>query len=379
LHDPLGLSESLIVVPQALMPLLYLADGTRDLAAMRASLMVRYGLALSEEKLADLLGVLNDAYLLENAHYEAARYAAVEAYRAAPSRPISLAGQSYPADPGELAAYLDGFLAQAPQADPPACSIRGVVSPHIDYMRGGAVYAAVWRAAEGAAREAELVVILGTDHYGSPGQITLTRQSYATPYGVLPTDLDAVDALAQALGEPAAYAEELHHRGEHAVELSAVWLHHMRGGAPVPLVPVLCGSFGGYVQNGVDPATDPQIAAFVGALHRILGGRRALLVASADLAHVGPAFGGPPHGALEKAALRQSDQAILERICAGDAAGFFSSIAAVGDRDNVCGLPPITLFLQALAPTTGRTVAYAQCIADERETSWVSVCGAVLA
>ena len=61
---------------------------------------------------------------------------------------------------------------------------------------------------------------------------------YLFPYGVLPTNTATVDAIAKAIGEERAFAEELHHRTEHSVELAAVWLHHMRDGKPCQLVPI---------------------------------------------------------------------------------------------------------------------------------------------
>jgi len=61
-----------------------------------------------------------------------------------------------------------------------------LVSPHIDYARGGPVYAHVWK-------------------------LTLTRQHYATPFGVLPTAREVVETLAGAMGAETAFAGELYH------------------------------------------------------------------------------------------------------------------------------------------------------------------------
>ena len=252
LRDPFALASGHVVVPQVLMPLVVLADGTRAITQIRAELAVHYGLTLAEKQLVEMIATLDSAYLLDNKRSQAAMEQALLAYRSAPQRELSCVGDTYPADPIGLSTLLDGWLAEAGDADAADASIeqariRGVVSPHIDYRRGGPVYARVWRAARQATRQAQLVVILGTDHYGSPGQITLTRQSYATPYGVLPTDNAAVEALTQRIGEEHAFAEELHHVREHAVELSAVWLHHMRGGESVALLPILLGSPAQYV------------------------------------------------------------------------------------------------------------------------------------
>lgn len=163
-----------------------------------------------------------------------------------------------------------------------------MLSPHIDYARGGRVYAQVWQRAAAMVRAAEVIILIGTDHY-SPEPVTLTRQQYATPFGVLPTDEAIVADLAAALGEDAAFAGELYHRVEHSLELVAVWLQYIRGDAPCPVIPILAGSFARYI-NGSDPATDPRLEALITTLRRVVVSRRALVVISGDMSHVGPAF-----------------------------------------------------------------------------------------
>jgi AmmeMemoRadiSam system protein B len=230
-----------------------------------------------------------------------------------------------------------------------------------------------------AACEAELVIMLGTDHQGSAGTLTLTEQSYATPWGVLPTDLGIVRTLAADLGEEASFAEELHHRGEHSIELAASWLHFMRGGEPVPMVPILCGHFGAFVEGHADPAEHEPFAVAVRALREVMDSRRTLVVAAADLAHVGPAFG-DSYGldSIGKAQLRSADERLLETIYAGDARAFFELLRAEGDRRHVCGLPPIYLTLRLLGEVRGRPAGYALCPADTRGTSAVTIAGVTL-
>jgi AmmeMemoRadiSam system protein B len=223
-----------------------------------------------------------------------------------------------------------------------------------------------------------LVLILGTDHNGSAGSLTLTRQHYATPYGILPTAVEVVDRLAETLGQQASFVQELHHRAEHSIELAAVWLHHMRGGAPCDLVPILCGSFHRYTQEGEDAALDTHLSQALRTLRDAIQGRRTLVVAAADLAHVGPAFGGPPLNADGRAELQAADEALLAQVCAGSAEGFMDEVRRVEDRYNVCGIPPIYLMLRLLEPARGSLVAYDLCPADEQGTSQVSICGVVL-
>jgi AmmeMemoRadiSam system protein B len=381
LRDPLQLSDKTVVIPQGLAPLLALCDGTRDSSALRASLGVRFGLRVGSDVLERLLAAFDEAFLLDNGRFAQARERALAEYREAPFRPPSCAGRSYPADAGELRRLLRHYLDAVDDDGPTFDGGRGLVSPHIDYARGGPVYAQVWKRAAGMVREAELVVLLGTDHFGADGGLTLTRQHYGTPFGVLPTARGVVDALADAVGAEAAFADELHHRSEHSIELAAVWLHHVREGRPCELVPILCGSFGHFVQGRADPEDDPAMGGLVDALRRATAGgrttagRRAIVVAAADLSHVGPAFGGRPVGMVERARLRAADDELIEHMCAGDAGGFFAAIKRVEDRNNVCGLPPITLALRVLDPVQGQQVAYDRCPADQNGTSWVSICG----
>lgn len=381
LRDPLALSETSIAIPRPLAPLLALMDGTRDAAQMEAALQVRAGVRLAPGLLDKLLLDLDSAYLLDNERYATARAAALEAYRAAPFRALTLDGNSFAPRSDLAGAQLQGYVDGLPPAGPvgDAGAIRGLISPHIDYQRGGPVYGEVWRAAAEAARQAEMVIILGTDHQGDLGAVTLTWQSYATPWGVLPTETETVEALAAALGEEAAFAAELNHRSEHSIELAAVWLHFVRGGDPVPLVPVLCGSFAAFVAGEANPAEHPPFVATVEVLRQAMGGRRCLVVAAADLAHVGPAFG-DRHGLdfVARAQLRSADERLLAAVCDGNHADFFAQIRDEGDRRNICGLPPIYLTLRLLGETRGRPAGYAQCPADPQGLSFVTIAGIIL-
>ncbi len=378
LRDPLELTDHYLGVPQQLAPLLALCDGTRDLVGIHTALTVRWGVRIKANMLADVVRMLDEACLLQNERSAEAMRAALAQFRARPFRPPTLAGGGYPAEPEALRGFLDAFDdSQVTQGWPVAAHgpVRGVVSPHIDYARGGPVYKAVWGAAEEAAAAADLAIIFGTDHSGGFGKLTPTRQSYATPYGVLPTAIDIVDRLAAALGEQAAFEEELHHRNEHSIELASVWLHHVRGGRPVAVVPVLCGSFAHFIAGQADPATDLNFEKAIRVLTEAIQGRNALVIAAADLAHVGPAFDGAPVHAEGQAKLRRADDAILSAMTEGSAQAFFEELQAVEDGNNVCGLPPIYLSLRLLGCTKGQTVAYDQCPADEQDTSWVSIAG----
>jgi AmmeMemoRadiSam system protein B len=114
-------------------------------------------------------------------------------------------------------------------------------------------------------------------------------------------------------------------------------------------------------------------------LREVASSRRTVIVAAGDLAHVGPAFG-DRYGldVVQKARLKTADEESLRLICAGDEEGFFEQVRAEGDRRRICGLPPIYLALRLLDETEGVVTGYAQCPADERGASFVSICGIVL-
>jgi AmmeMemoRadiSam system protein B len=241
----------------------------------------------------------------------------------------------------------------------------------------------VWRRAETAVLEADLVIILGTDHNGGRGTFTLSRVPYATPFGVLPTDLKLIDKVAEAIGPKEAYKEEIHHRNEHSVELSAVWLHYLYHRAqvtPPPMAPILVGSFHHFVTNGGHPERDELLMTAVDTLKRETAGRNVLVVASVDMAHVGPAFN--DEFVMDESRrdwLWAQDEGLMTAVLKGDAAGFYDQIAAVKDRNRICGFSPIYLMLRYLESVeNGIKVAYQHCPADEQNHSLVSIGGLLL-
>lgn len=381
LRDPLRLTPRAVALPAELALLLGLCDGSRDPAGIRAALAIRAGVRVSQSSIEGILREMDEALLFDNERFTAALAVAGREYRQAPFRVPGLAGESYPSDPDELRGFFRGYVegldpAVTPVANPEAT--RGLISPHIDYQRGGSVYARVWSAAEQTLASAELVVILGTDHLGG-GLITLTRQHYATPWGMLPTALDVVDAIAEAIGPDVAYRDEIHHRTEHSIELAMVWLHYVLGDKLPAVLPILCGSFEPFMESENEPASDGTIGEAVRVLRKAMAGRKSIVVAAADLAHVGPAFGDRyPMDFARRARVKGADDAMLQLIRDGDAEGFFQQLRDERDARKVCGLPPIYMMLRLLGDGQGTLLDYTLCPADNQNTSFVSICGMLL-
>jgi hypothetical protein len=382
LTDPWGLSDCTVILPAGLAPVLELCDGTRDISALRTVLELRTGLRVGPGYLEKMFAALDKALMIENEHFAQAYEEALQKYRSAPSRPLCLADRVYPSDPNMLeltiGQYFDGLPEKKNATE--TSEVRGLVSPHIDYQRGGAIYAEVWQRAIKAAQAAELVIMLGTNHFNGQKLITLTRQSYATPWGVLTTARDVVDEVASSLGEGEVFSEEFNHSNEHSIEAAAIWLHYLVKDKRCELVPILCGSFHKFIEGDRLPGDDETIARFVETMRKATANRRTLVVAAADLAHVGPAFGDLyPVDALEKARLSAADRDLMNAIASGNADGMFIQVKKERDRRRICGLSSIYMALRLLGETRGEITGYAQCPADQQRASFVSICGIVLA
>lgn len=384
LSDPLALSDRVLFVPAALGPLLVLMDGSRDAGALRSGFELRTGVPLSPAVVGDVISQLDAALFLDNDRFARAVESVTREYRKAASRPPVMAGRSCPEDPRELGDVLDGYLeAGRKECGPPggpgeAGEVRGVISPHIDFARGGPVYGVVWAAAAAAVREAELMVFLGTDHSGGAGRVTVTRQSYETPWGVVRTDREVVDRIAALAGEDEVFSGELRHRGEHSVEAALIWAHSLIKEKPCPVVPALCGSLDLFMGRGASPADSASVAATIEVLREAMGRRRTVVVAAADLAHVGPAFGDLlPLDPAGRARLEAQDRRLMEVLRVADPEAFWQDVARDGDQRRICGIPPIYIMLAALAGMKGTPAGYAQCPASPDGTSIVSICGMV--
>lgn len=375
LRDLSRISEHVLLVPRYLGAILIMCDGSYTVREIYELARSSYRMQIEYDDLAAMIRTLDEALMLENERFFQAHNLVLEAYRAAEYREPSHADLVYPSEPAALDQMIEAYLDQAPRAEPLQSSGKALFSPHIDYARGGQSYAAVWGAMREQLAEIDLAIILATNHQPSEQLFTLTRQNYRTPYGILPTDQAAVDILAGTIGEADAFAHELDHRSEHSIELVAVWLHAMREGRPCRIVPVLCGSYGPFIQSQSQPTASPIMRMVIAQLRDLLRRERAIVIASGDLSHVGPAFGGQPFDQAGWDQIAQSDAKVLEHLCAGNADGFYAELAASRDATNICGLAPFYLALKAIGHQQGELLAYQQCPADADGHSLVSVCG----
>ncbi|MDJ0756189.1 MAG: AmmeMemoRadiSam system protein B [Ardenticatenaceae bacterium] len=383
LHDPQKIAEEQLILPPILAQMALYCDGQHDVPSIYRQLALDAGFELPAGTIEQALAQLDQAYMLDNDNFYARREALREAFLQQPFRPMTIAGVGYPDTPEALKTQFEAYAAHDDEQDVQAWAQwrgRGVISPHIDYQRGGQVYARVWRRVAPTLADVDLVLMFATDHNGGLGSLTLTKKPYETPHGLLPTDEALVDKLAQAIGEDAAYQFELNHRQEHSVELSAVWLHHVAGENPPPMVPLLVGSFHHFILGQGHPDQDERINRLIETLRQETAGKKVLCVASVDLSHVGPAFGDSytmDNGRRES--LWTTDHSLIEALSQGDGRRWYDEIAAVQDQNKVCGFSPVYLMMRYLGENVkGTAVAYDQCPADGENHSLVSIFGMLL-
>jgi AmmeMemoRadiSam system protein B len=364
LRDPLGVVRGAALLSPAAWWLVARFDGRRTVEEIAAE-AAEEGLAVAPAEVRRLADGLARAGYVHGPAHEALRLRAAEEFRALSTRPPACAGGVYPSDAAALRRALDGWLATAPPAPPPARPLRLVVAQHIDYGRGGEGYARAYRALAGA--EADLFVVFGTAHASPRRLFTATRLDYDTPLGRVPTDRAVVDALARDLGDEL-FEDELAHRDEHSCELQMPWLRHVVD-RPFTAVPILCSA----MAHLEDPAG--ASARFLGALARAVEGRRVCYVAAADLAHVGPRYGDlrPPTPG-ELASLEGEDRRTLAYVASGDAAGFHRDAARDDDRRRLCGIAPIYAAMRA-SGAGARLLHYAQWTDGTDSVSYAAAAG----
>jgi AmmeMemoRadiSam system protein B len=351
-------------------------DGRSTLVEIQGRVLQATGLFLAMGELESLVNRLDAAMVIEGPTFEAFH----RTYRESGRRPAALAGRSYAATVRALRAQLEQFFVDvdgagipAPGADGDSGELRGVLSPHIDFHRGGPIY--TWAYRELVERSnADTFVILGVAHQYCRRRFALTHKDFETPLGVVPTDRGYVDRIASLAGRDL-FDDELSHRTEHSIEFQVVFLQYVLGGRrDFSIVPILVGSFHDLMEKGAEPIADPEVNRFVQALRvaECSSGKRVAYIGGIDLCHVGPEFGDPdPVDPSLQEQVRQFDSSMLDRAAACDPVGWFRTAAKMGNRLRVCGLAATYTMLHAIGPAQGRLLNYKQAI-DTARTCCVS-------
>jgi hypothetical protein len=344
-------------------------DGQTDLETLARHFEEKFQSPIPQETLQSIILQLDEAHCLETMGIERVRQERLRAYREAPAREMFHAESGYPAEADDLRAMLDGQFTmeggpgRAPRGGENA-SLSAIVSPHIDFRRGGPNYGWAYGAL-GEGPEPETVVIFGTAHAPCRSPMLFTGKDFETPLGAVRIDQDFVDAV-QAKVDHDLFEDELVHVAEHSIEFQAICLRHVFPNSDkLRIVPILCGVMDGAPQSGSLPPGGPFAKTLQAVIDTISSWpRRVTVIAGADLAHIGPQFGHErevDEGFLNE--VRAEDEEALRFAAAGDAEGFLGSFAASRNARNVCSVAAIYATLRclpALGVERGRLLNYVQ-------------------
>jgi len=371
--DPMGVAAEDVRVPVDLyLHAIRRFDGETPVREIQGRVLRETGQWLGAETLGEVIAELDRARILDGPEFAAYR----AAYRAERVRPAALAGRAYAGTERALRAQLGRFFAddrgagEPDEAEPagPDARLRGILSPHIDFYRGGPTYTWAYRAlVERSA--ADTFVILGVAHQPCENRFVLTHKDFETPLGLARTDRAFVDRLA-ALAGSHLFEDELAHRGEHSIEFQVIFLQYLLGARrDFSIVPILVGSFHDLMERGIDPIRAPEVRRFIEALRaaETAGGGRVAYIGGIDLGHVGPEFGDPKR--LDDATLeglRRFDSGMLDHAAAVDPASWFTTAARVNNRWRICGLAATYTMLHAMGPARGTLLRYDQAVNPER-------------
>ena len=353
---PLGITPRPIFVIAAAAPVLSCFDGKHSITEI-AGKFAAHG--LTSELVGKLAAVLEQNYFLESPRFtEAHEKTRLDFARAKLRRP-ALAGNSYSAAPGELAAQIDGYLSTKPAAGGSPVQttekgrIVGLIAPHIDYHRGSASYGITYNRLRQESHD--LYVIIGIAHQYSKYLFHLTAKDFGTPLGVAPCDFEFVSKLAGSYGTDRSFADEILHMREHSIELQIPFLQCVNPKARI--APILMGSLHHMLEEGRSPAEFDEYQDFVVNLaacisERASSGQKVCLIAAADMAHVGRAFGDAcplDQARLQKVAER--DGVYLNQIKSGRKSDVLAHIAEDRDARRLCGFPAVYTLMDVLDRT----------------------------
>lgn len=420
LADARQVSEKMVFASPAAQFILPLMDGQRTVD----EIVTQVGRGLTLEILQQLVAQLDDAGLLFGPSFDAILAKVRSDFDSTPNLPpgasanfADLLVSQVLTERGKSQGLPEGELATASDDEKAAISIerlkevfnqfidkalensnnpsldalpKAIVAPHLDYGRGWMNYGAAWGRLRVVDRP-DRVIILGTNHFGEATGVCGCDKGYTTPFGTSEVDQGVVDGLKKNLGPDLAaklFANRFDHEREHSIELQIAWIQHVLGkddagqfckvfGALVHDPSVNSGE--SYDGNGV--ALDPFVDALRKTIADLPG--RTLVVASADLSHVGPMFGdkqplhieGDEEGAKKAEAFRnqvfQHDREMLGHVVQNQPDNLLTAMAWQQNPTRWCSTGNLIATLKLVSPTKVDILNYAAAL-DPQSSSMVS-------
>lgn len=363
LRDMLQVAPQPLAVSGAGYLVLAHLDGTHTIADIQQAYRQQSDQELPAEEIEQLVAVLDHYTMLETPRFAEAFQTQTEAYRSATTRDNR---ERWPAA-DELRSQIERMLSGV--AAEPVAELHGLIAPHLDYKRGAPCYAAAYSTLT-RSTFADRYVILGTNHFGRSTTPVATKHDFQTPLGLVHTDREFIGRLEERLGTGLC-DNELDHRSEHSVELQVHILQFCQPERAFEIVPILCTDVCG------PDGTAPDL--FADALAQLIAedDKRTVLIAGADLSHVGVSFGDESPATPEfLAEIERQDRRLLELIVTGELEEFVTALRVSQNPTRICSTGCLYVLRRALRERPGRLLQYHQAVDAETDTN--VTCAAVV-
>ena len=402
LADSQQISDKIVATQPASQVVLPLMDGSRGLD----EIVGEVGRGLTREFLESFVAQLDSAGLIHGPNFEEMYHDMKVRFDASDTLPPGITAQvadqlvvgKFGEDATdeqkdehggtEFRAMLDAWIdAALKDAEDPAFDTlpAAVVAPHIDYPRGWINYANIYGRLRVCDRP-DRIVILGTNHFGTSTGVCGCDKAYETPLGTSPLDSGFVDALKAELGAEAStklFEHRYDHEREHSIELHMPWIQHCLGtaddGSHVPVFAALVHDptvNNGESYDGSGLGLDPFVEALKATIGKV--GGTTLVISSADLSHVGPAFGDQQSLAGDDAAVQRErervathDREMLSLVVQNKADDLIASMTWQQNPTRWCSIGNLVATLRVIEPAEIKQIGYAAAV-DQQGTAMVS-------
>jgi len=402
LADAQQISTKMVVTHPAFQSVLPMMDGSRDLD----QIITEVGKGLQRPMLEQLVAQLDDAGLIFGPKFEELAQKMRSDFDANDTLPPGstsqmadlLVSQSLGEEateeqkkelgPQKLAEQMDKWIDEAlKDSETPSLESlpAGIMAPHLDYVRGWMNYAHIYGRMRVVDRP-DRIVILGTNHFGQSTGICGCDKGYETPLGVCELDAQFLEALGASLGQEQAekmLANRFDHENEHSIELHIPWIQHVFGKDDAGNYPKVFGALvhdptvnNGESYDGNGLGLDPFVDALKSTIDQV--GGKTLIVSSADLSHVGPAFGDQQSLAGEdeevvqfRSKVAHHDQEMLKLIAERKVDDLIGNMAWQQNPTRWCSIGNISAMMRTINPSQVDVLNYAATM-DPQGNAFVS-------
>ncbi len=227
-------------------------------------------------------------------------------------RAPAVSGQFYPRSKNDLLREISKCFADIPINERP---VLGAVVPHAGYMYSGNTAAYVYSTLP----KADTFVILGPNHTGMGTPVSVSSETWSTPFGEVRSDIDFIKALPKKIID----MDESAHKYEHSIEVQLPFLQHRF--REFKIVPICMGM--------QDEETAHDVGMEISEAVR-KANKKVVIIASSDFSHYKP----------DKQA-REDDTYFISPVLALDIQAFYRRLYE--RAASVCGFGPISAMLAA--------------------------------